>query len=187
MKIRLPTFSFSLQNHRGLSMPSLAGANTDIWLASVLLEIHWPELDPMPAWLRFQVRNCCLSRLYINFCKLSCLFKIQCYIHDMHNYKGLSCLWGTVEPVLKDHTSGLTNVVSQVRWSLVTGSVTLKCRTFCQDYLAFQDGWSVKRGFTVFLLPLAITTWSHLPLLVPVCPCHVSCPFCLKKYAGSIW
>ncbi len=43
------------------------------------------------------------------------------------------------EPVLKDHPIGYTNMVSQERWSLVTGSISLKCRTFWQEYLVFQD------------------------------------------------
>ncbi len=33
----------------------------------------------------------------------------------------------TEEPVLKDHPIGKENVVCQDRWSLVTGSITLKC------------------------------------------------------------
>ncbi len=47
----------------------------------------------------------------------------------------------TVEPVLKDHPIGHTNVVSQDRWSLVTGSITLKWRTSSQ--VVFQDRWSL--------------------------------------------
>ncbi len=47
-----------------------------------------------------------------------------------------------VEPVLKDHPIGHKNVVSQDRWPLVTGSITLKCGTFCQEYLVFKDRWS---------------------------------------------
>ncbi len=35
----------------------------------------------------------------------------------------------TVEPVLKDHAVGHKNMVSQDRWSLVTGSVALKYGT----------------------------------------------------------
>ena len=34
-------------------------------------------------------------------------------------------------------------MVSEDRWSLVTDSVKLKCRTFCQDYLVFQGRWSL--------------------------------------------
>ena len=49
----------------------------------------------------------------------------------------------TAEPVLKDHPIGHTNVVSQDRWSLVTGSVTMKCGSFYQEYLIFQDRRSV--------------------------------------------
>ena len=47
-------------------------------------------------------------------------FIIKCYI--MY----------TVEPVLKDHSIGHKNVVCQDRWSLMTGSIILKCRSFCQ-------------------------------------------------------
>ncbi len=35
------------------------------------------------------------------------------------------------------------NVVSQDRWSLVTGSVVLKCWSFCQNCVVFQDRWSL--------------------------------------------
>ncbi len=51
----------------------------------------------------------------------------------------------TVEPVLKDHPIDHKNVVSEDRWSVMTGSITLKCGTFCQEYLVFQDGWSFIR------------------------------------------
>ena len=37
-------------------------------------------------------------------------------------------------------------MVSQDRWSLVTGSITLKCGTFCQEYLAFKDTQVVFHG-----------------------------------------
>ena len=49
----------------------------------------------------------------------------------------------TVEPSLKDHPIGQKNVVSQDKWSLATGSVILKCRTFCQECVAFEDRWSL--------------------------------------------
>ncbi len=52
----------------------------------------------------------------------------------------------TVEPVLKDRPIGHKYVVSQDRWSLVTGSVFLKCMTFCLEYLVFQDRWSLTAG-----------------------------------------
>ena len=48
-----------------------------------------------------------------------------------------------LETVLKDHPIGYTNMVSQDRWFLVPSSITLKCRTFCQEYLVFQDRWSL--------------------------------------------
>ncbi len=44
---------------------------------------------------------------------------------------------------MKDHPIGHKKW-SQDRWSLVTGSITLKCGTFCQEYLLFQDRWSFK-------------------------------------------
>ena len=45
----------------------------------------------------------------------------------------------TVEPILKDHPTNHKNGAFLARWFLVTGSFTLKCRTFCQKYLIFQD------------------------------------------------
>ncbi len=45
----------------------------------------------------------------------------------------------TAEHVFKDHPMGHTWVASQ---SLVTGSITLKYRIFCQEYLVFQGRWS---------------------------------------------
>ncbi len=49
----------------------------------------------------------------------------------------------TVEPVWKDHPIGHKNVVRQDRWSLVTGSVVLKCGSFCQKCVVCQDRWSL--------------------------------------------
>ncbi len=37
----------------------------------------------------------------------------------------------------------------QDRWSFVTSSITLKCGPFCQEYLVFQDRWSLKTDSTV--------------------------------------
>ncbi len=34
-------------------------------------------------------------------------------------------------------------MVFQDRWSLGTGSITLKCGTFCLEYVALQDRWSL--------------------------------------------
>ncbi len=48
----------------------------------------------------------------------------------------------TVEPVLKDHPIGQKNVVCQDRWSLVTGSVILKCKS-CRKCMVCQDRWSL--------------------------------------------
>ena len=52
-------------------------------------------------------------------------------------------LCSTVESVLEDHPIGHKNMVSQNRWSLVTGSFTLKCVTFCQKLVVLQDRWSL--------------------------------------------
>ena len=49
---------------------------------------------------------------------------------------------GTVKPVLKDHPICYNHLVSQNRCSLVTGSMTLKCRTFCLEYVVLQNRWS---------------------------------------------
>ncbi len=69
----------------------------------------------------------------------------------------------TVEPVLKDRPIAHTNVVSQDRWSCVTGSVRLRCGNFCQKYLVFQDRWShggsgVRTVFTY----IHHMIWCHL-------------------------
>ncbi len=49
----------------------------------------------------------------------------------------------TVEPVLKDHPTDHKNVVCQDRWSLVTASIMLKCKSFCQNCVVCQDRWFV--------------------------------------------
>ena len=46
-------------------------------------------------------------------------------------------------PVLKDHPIGHKNMVSQDRFSFMTDSITLKCITFCLEYVVLQDRWSV--------------------------------------------
>lgn len=48
----------------------------------------------------------------------------------------------TVEPVLRDCRTGHKYMVSQGRWSLVTGSIALKYETFCQKHVVLQDRWS---------------------------------------------
>ncbi len=55
----------------------------------------------------------------------------------------------TVEPVLKDHRISNKNVVCQDRWSLVRGSVILKCKSSCQKYVVCQDRWSLVRGSVI--------------------------------------
>ncbi len=45
-----------------------------------------------------------------------------------------------MKPVLKDHSIGHKYAVSQDRWSLVTDSIILKCRTrFYLECVVFQD------------------------------------------------
>ena len=58
----------------------------------------------------------------------------------------------TVEPVLEDRPIGHKNVVSQDRWSLVTGSVAMKYRTLCQEYMVFQDRWSLMAVICLYTL-----------------------------------
>ncbi len=57
----------------------------------------------------------------------------------------------TVEPVLEDHPIGHKNVVCQDTCSLVTGSLILKCRSFCRKCVVKTGGllyqWSLKTGF----------------------------------------
>ncbi len=52
-----------------------------------------------------------------------------------------------VEPVLKDRPIGHKDMVSQGRWSLVTGSIALKSGT-CQEYVVLQDRWSLVAGIS---------------------------------------
>ncbi len=59
-----------------------------------------------------------------------------------------------VKPVLKDYPIGHKNVVSHDRWSLVTDSVLLKCRTFYLEVVVLESsGHSqhkfLKTGFAV--------------------------------------
>ena len=67
-----------------------------------------------------------------------CLYdKDGCNQFDLFLSTGNAHITATVEPVLKDHPSGHTKVASLDTWSLVTGSVALKCRTFSQEYQVF--------------------------------------------------
>ncbi len=45
----------------------------------------------------------------------------------------------TMVMCITSQSIGHKNIVSQDRWSLVTGSIAVKCGTFGQYYLAFQD------------------------------------------------
>ena len=73
--------------------------------------------------------------------------------------------YNTVEPVLKDHPIGHKIVVCQDRWSLVAGSVILKCSSFCKKVWPFKTGglwwqWALKTGFTVIY---------NVALLINIC------------------
>ena len=73
----------------------------------------------------------------------------------------------TVEPVLKDHPIGRKNVVCQDKWSLVTGSVILKCRSFCQkmcgllrQVIPHASGLSRQVSLSPFFtLACVLSTW----------------------------
>ncbi len=51
--------------------------------------------------------------------------------------------YSTVEAVLNDRPIGHENMLSPGRWSLVAGSVALKCGFFYQECLVLQDRWSL--------------------------------------------
>ncbi len=78
-------------------------------------------------------------------------------------------VYNTVEPVLKDHPIGCKNVVCHDRWSLVTGSVMLKCKSFCQKCVVFQDRWSLmavvsQDRFHCSMLSLTHPQTNHSPV-----------------------
>ncbi len=65
-------------------------------------------------------------------------------------------------------------MVSQYRWSLVAGSIALKCGTFCQKYVVFQDRWSLMAAglsrqvslyciFTYHWAPFPPVQWGRPP------------------------
>ncbi len=76
------------------------------------------------------------------FCLLSCFTIISYTLYTGQFYTHVY----TVEPVFKGHPIGHKNVVCQDRWSLVWGSVILKCGSFCQNCVVFQDRWSHGSG-----------------------------------------
>ncbi len=84
----------------------------------------------------------------------------------------------TVKPALKDHPNGHKNMVSQDRWSLVTGSVTLKCGTFCKGYVVLQDRLSLmvvvsqERFHCTEVLPFLLGTPFLSASLLPAFSTH---------------
>ncbi len=97
-------------------------------------------------------------RFFVRYllCIYQCLYSIL-YMYIRHvrcgyvpNDKLQYCsTHGTVVPLfynplhyrscLGSHSMSHRNVVSQDRWALVTGLITLKCRALCQEYLVSQD------------------------------------------------
>ena len=74
----------------------------------------------------------------INLCRMPIDFSLQFskYMYALH---WITC---TIEPLLKDRPM-VQKTYSRSKWSLVTGWITLKCKTFCLEYLVFQDRWSL--------------------------------------------
>ncbi len=78
----------------------------------------------------------------------------------------------TVESALKDYPIGHKNMVFQDRWSLVTGSVALKCRLSARSMWSFKTGglswqWSLKTGFPVYTGPVYTAVSTLRPLMWP--------------------
>ena len=76
----------------------------------------------------------------------------------------LQIWWSTVEPVLKDHPIRRKDMVSQRKWTLETGSIVLKCGTFCQEYVVLQDGWSFMAVVETVSLKIRFTVFQQWPL-----------------------
>ncbi len=94
----------------------------------MLFEIDEPL--PCHCWMPFTVSYSVKSVLVDRSCRCTVSFTMR----SVH---------GTVEPVLKDHPTGHKNVACQDKWSLVTGSVILTSRSFCQNCVVCQDRWSL--------------------------------------------
>ncbi len=127
-----------------------------------------------------------ISRLCTNqnsFCHMRCETQQNTCMHTGPNFDRLCShcqVSHTVEPVLKDHPIGHTNVVSQDRWSLVTGSITLKCRTFCQVQLVFQDRWT--------LMAVVSHDWFHCTGAVLFADLYPTLPEpCYNSNSFSCW
>ncbi len=73
----------------------------------------------------------------------SCTFDWRLVGHPVTCNLGNCDYSWTFQPIMKDHPVGHKNTISQDRWSLVTGSVILKCGSFCQNCAVFQDTWSL--------------------------------------------
>ncbi len=62
----------------------------------------------------------------------------------------------TVESVWKDYPVGHKNAVSQNRWTLATGSVTLKCRTFFLECVSWQWFYFIYVIMLLMMSPVCI-------------------------------
>ena len=63
----------------------------------------------------------------------------------------------------------IKNMVSQhaqEMWSLAAGSVPLKCRTFCQDYMVLQDRWSLMAAVSEDRLHCRVISFKCAGLLM---------------------
>ncbi len=70
-------------------------------------------------------------------------------------------VFNTVEPILKDHTIGHKNMVSN-RWSLLTGSIALKCRTSARTSLSrYGSGLSRQISLRSTVVNLLLHKWSN--------------------------
>ena len=91
----------------------------------------------------------------------------------------------TVEPVLKDRPTVQKTIVALDRWSLGTDWITLKCETFCPEYLVFQDRWLlmavVSQELDKFHCNINSFTSKYLSCIYITCICKaasVDCSVC---------
>ncbi len=90
-------------------------------------------------WYSKRLYNWKCSRIYIHVPGIQC--------SEWEKYQEISgsfskifvlCNFMHVKPTVFDMLNGHKNVVSQDRWTFVSGLITLKCRTFCHEYLSLS-------------------------------------------------
>ncbi len=125
--------------NRGI-LAGLPTASTDIVFRYLVLlfPICSTQLQEWSMLLQLNRPLVCRNSQNIIYMHVSAVFDKQC----------LSIV-NTVEPVLKDNPIGHKDVVCQDRWYPVTGTVILKCRSFCQQCVVCHDRWSLKTDYTV--------------------------------------